>query len=523
MRQALAFVTSCSALAGCSWIYNPNNLPGPSDAATDAEIILDSNARLIDALSVVPMTIYEGQGDFGSAPALVVIFGHQFVDDHTMVQIMASTSATAPMLEVGTPVIAKNGNWIAVPVTAHVDRNLHKTDRIVLDVKVTETVPDDPAMGTSMSTLPGQLALQGLEELMPGATATIDTATLDAMYSKVELSVATTFKGTGRAIVHSVSSITTKGLIANGLAGGAAGATSLSVGGCGGGGPGSTGGCDGTIGGKGGMNGALLGGAGGGGGGGFADNGASGTGNGAGAAGSRTGDELIVTYDGTGARTENRSAGGGGGGTPTLASAGGAGGGGGGSIELSAGGDIAIGGDISANGGNGATVGGSTGGGGGAGGLVMLRADGTLTASGSISVNGGAGGAASSTSVGGGGTGSHGRVRWDAAAGTAPAIALPATASGTLHRGPAFTLATRLFRAPVVKISMVGTPNDRFNVYTENGGKTSAGPQISIGSDGTVVFDQTLQQGLSHLCVTLEGGQQGASEADKCVDVAFLP
>ena len=36
-------------------------------------------------------------------------------------------------------------------------------------------------------------------------------------------------------------------------------------------------------------------------------------------------------------------------------------------------------------------------------------------------------------------------------------------------------------------------------------------------------FTQPLDQGLTQLCLTLDGGTQGKSEADKCVFVAYMP
>jgi hypothetical protein len=426
----------------------------------------------------------------------------------------------------GVPVIARSGNWIALTATAHVDMGLHKTDTIRLDIKVTETIPPELGGGTSTFTLHDKLALQGLSELIPAAgSGAIDTATIEPMYSKVDLSNLTpaTFTGAGRAIIRSMSSITTKAITATGGDGGTSTATMTLVGGCPGGGPASTGGCNGTAGGKGGTDGGVLGGAGGGGGGGFATAGGGGTGNGAGGTSSPTGDALIATYDGFDAHSANRPGGGGGGGKPTTGNNGGAGGASGGTIELTAGGDISVG-AITANGGAGQA--GSTvvlvaspGGGGGGGGLVMLRAEGSLT-SGPIAVNGGRGGIGG---TGNGGAGSPGRVRWDAPSGEPPVVA-----DGTVHRGPVFTLATRVFRAPEDKITLIGTASDRFDVYAINGGTTYLGTgtgesQVMIPPGGMLSFNQVLQQGLSHLCVTLPGGQPGTSEGEKCVDVAFLP
>ncbi len=462
---------------------------------------------------MAPSTILEGQGDFGSPPAIVVIHGHHIIDSNTTVEITPVSGVA--QIALGTPVIASNGNWIAVPVTAHVDAALGKGATVALDVKVTQTLPD--ASGTVTSTVHDKLALVGLKELgnttTPEVTGTsIDTTKLETRYSKVTLSGAMKFVGARRAIVRSVSSITTGALTANGSDGGT-GSVPGEAGGCAGGGPSSSGGC-GAIGGEAGRAGDVILTAGGGGGGGFATDGDVGTGNGHGAGGSQTGDDQIVTYDGAAGRTQNRAGGGGGGGTAAGLASGGGGGASGGSIELTAGGNVSVG-AISANGGSGHSVGLVTGGGGGAGGLVMVRAAGSL-ATGTISVKGGSHGTGG---LGDGGNGANGRVRWDAAGGSAPAV----SDAGSVHRGPAFTVATPVFRMPAAEITLVGTPNDNMNVYAINGEMTRGGPRISIGTGGTVKFVMALQQGLTHLCVTLDGGQQGADEADKCVDVAFLP
>jgi hypothetical protein len=520
VRRYLAFVITWSTLAGCSLIYNPNNLPSPPGEAgvNDAEIILDADPRMLLIDDVSPSTIYEGQGDFGSQPAVVVLHGHQIIDSSTIVEITPTTGTT--QLVLGPAVIAKNGNWIALQVTAHVDPLLPKDTRIDLDVKVTETIPPSLGGGTSTSTLSGKLTLTGLKELTKATTpevvgTDIHTAMLEPLYSMVDLSMIPTakFVDADRAIVRSVSSITTAALTADGGKGGAA-ATAGVAGGCDGGAPASTGGCDSTSGGKAGMSqGAVAAGAGGGGG--FALDGVTATGASAGAGGSRTGDELIVTYEGYAGHTRNRAAGGGGGGIPTLGVGGGGGGAGGGSIELTAGGNLTVG-AISARGGDGGAPNGGGGGGGGAGGLVMLRADGSF-ASGTISVVGGAG-------TGSGGGGSGGRVRWDVPTGTPPVLAAGAGPGSTLHRGPAFTQPTRIFRTPYAMLAVIGKANDQFNVYTVHAGVTNTDPQvIAISPDGTRSFQVTLQQGFTHVCLTLAGGQQGTGEADKCIDVAFLP
>src|SRR5258705_560618 len=90
MRPFLAAALASSGLAGCSLIYNPNNLPGvpseagisidaPPDAPPDAEIVLDADPTMLVLNTIAPSSIDEGQGDGGSRPALIVIGGHPII------------------------------------------------------------------------------------------------------------------------------------------------------------------------------------------------------------------------------------------------------------------------------------------------------------------------------------------------------------------------------------------------------------------------------------------------------------
>ncbi|HEY0990272.1 MAG TPA: hypothetical protein VGD80_24640, partial [Kofleriaceae bacterium] len=220
MWQHPGLAIAATALAGCSLIYNPSNLPGapneagidaPPDAPPDAEIILDADPSKLELLEIAPSAIDEGQGDGGSRPALLVIGGHQIIDSSTTVEITAA-SGTA-QLTLGTPVIAKNGNWIAITVTAHVDPTLGAGATRALTVTVTQTLPPEAGGGTKTASLSGKLTLIGYGELdalgkLPMTGAKINSPML-AKYSKVDLSGLTVpnFGGNGRAIVQSVSQI----------------------------------------------------------------------------------------------------------------------------------------------------------------------------------------------------------------------------------------------------------------------------------------------------------------------------
>jgi hypothetical protein len=517
------------ALAGCSLLYNPNNLPDLAgeagvDAAPDVEVIADANPVLLELDSVAPAMIYEGQGDGGGLPALIVLQGHQIIDNNTTVEITSASGAAK--LDQGAPVIAKNGNWIALPVRAHVDAALHKGTSVALTVTVTQTLPAEFGSGTKQATLTDKLVLVGLDELaaanVPMVGGKVNSPALDERYSKVAVSSAVTFGGAGRAVVRSMSDITMTDIDSTGANGGG-NTVAGEAGGCGGGAPGSPSPCSG-IGGAAGMSSGL--GGGGGGGGGFAVQGTAGSGQASGMGGSPTGDERIATYDGFSGLSPNRPGGGGGGG-PTvsiLARRGGVafsllpGGGGaasGGSIELTADGNIKVG-VITANGGTGQTSALAGGGGGGAGGLVMLRTGGTLTTTGAISVEGGPGGNSN------GGAGAGGRVRWDAQAGS-PAVAGTDKSTRTVHRGPSVMLPTQIFRTTTPSITVLGTARDQFDVTIANEGTVYTDGVFTIGDAGTGPVTLRLQQGLNHVCLTIKGAKLGASEADTCVDVAFLP
>lgn len=509
------------ACAGCSLIFSPTNLPAAGDAQVDAEII---DPRMLELDGVAPAMIFEGQGDGGGEPALVVIHGSNIIDRNTVVEI-TSVSKTV-LLALGTPVIASNGHWIAVPVTARVDPGLGQGELVALDVKVTQELPPELGGDTPSVVLQGRLALAGLKELTSEtapevAGGDLQTDMLEDTYSVVDLSGidSVRFLGTERAMIRSMSSITAKQLTANGADGGA-GPAPGAVGGCGGGGPATGGGCD-TNSGKPGTDGGLLGGAGGGGGGGHADMGQAGKGNGAGGGGSVTGDPLIMAYDAGSGPSPSRAGGGGGGGrSSTSLSDGGGGGAGGGTIELTARGDVTVD-AISANGGAGRSVTGVTGGGGGAGGIVMLRAGGALAANGAISVAGGPGGDGAQLAgpdESDGGAGARGRVRWDARTGAAPTVS-----AGAVHRGPAFTLPSRVFRTARAAISLNGTAGDGFTVHAFRDGTSEVGARLFVGVGGALTFTYELLPGYTELCITLDGGQTGTSGAEKCIDLAFVP
>ncbi|HEX3765328.1 MAG TPA: hypothetical protein VHW23_41815 [Kofleriaceae bacterium] len=495
MRWSPALIAP--AIAGCSLIYNPNNLPDPR--SIDARVV-DTNPCALVVDSVAPTVIDEGQGDHGSAPALLVVHGNNIVNKSLQVELRPPAGTTVMLQPVTDALASPDTTYLAFTVTAIVDGNL--TASVPLDIVVTQ---DAAAMGSSnctpQATLTGQLTLRGHKEV--AALSDLDPNP-QTLYSQVTLPSFTPSGSTGLEI-HAVSSITVGTITASGSNTGAAGAGGFDGGSGGGNGPGG-GGAGGSV------SGLGLGGGGGGGGAGYAADGKrGGAGSGglnagtAGTSGLQAGDDELLG-------TTNRASSGGGGGAGGLTAigAGGVGGGGGGTVRLFAGGDLHVD-AVMAQGGNGGTPkSGGGGGGGGAGGTVLLRtASGTLTAP-TVHVAGG-------TGNGNGGAGSPGRVRWDA-----PGDTPPGSPDVTPVRGPSFVVSKRIFTTASPPIDMRGQGSRAFTlrVIDTDGVAHDAGQ--SFENTGTLTFAPKLSPGRNQLCMVLDGGPQ-TTVADQCIDVAYLP
>lgn len=495
MGQLLATGVLASALAGCSLIYNPNNLPSPSDAPADAEVVADADPTMLALTDVAPATIDEGQGDGGGRAAVVVIRGENIAPD---AQVSITSQAGNTHFTVGTVELAADHKFIAVQIVATVDDTIGAGQTNVLDIHVAQ------AGGTITRELLGKLTITGLDTLDDSKAADIPL-NLKPRYARIALTGALDLTGDQDhpVLLRSASSITVGDLTANGKN------ASSSTGGAGGPGgcPGGNGGTDGSCAAPAaGHHGGAIGN---GGGGGYGSDGKSGSGSNAGTPGTSAGNATVSTYGGFMGVSANRSGGGGGGGG-SLADlgSGGGGGGGGGLIELTAEGDVTAG-ALSAIGGNGvhpALVGG---GGGGSGGTIVVRAGGALV-TGAIAVAGG-----QSAEKDGNGNGGAGRIRWDA-----PASAPPAGA----HRGAAFVAAPLSVTTPNPTITMIGTANDGFTVYVvDHDGAIHDEQSFAFGANNMVAVTPTLFRGYNRLCVVLDGGERGQPEAEKCVDIAMLP
>lgn len=487
-------------VAGCSLIYNPNNLPAPTphDAA-----IVDSDPTMPVLTEIAPAFIDEGQGAGGSAPALLVLRGKNLVNANLRVTLTPTNGAKVLLDPVVEARASSDFNYVVFKVTAQVDKDLAADIHVPLDVTITQDAPGGVAV--SSQPLSGMLTLHGHAELK-ATTATTLTAPLDPTYSVVQLA-GVTFNGTVPAQLHAISSITTGAISASAVAatpgpGGFAGGKTQ-----GGGGGGGAAGTAPPVAGNGG----------GGGGAGFASVGSDGATPGSGgamggAAGHLAGNDLLVPLE------SNLPSAGGGGGAGSLAggAAGGVGGAGAGVVVLVAGGDITTG-DIAANGGTGgkgaAGLGSGGGGGGGAGGAVLVSSAGGAVVTGKINVIAGPGGSP------GGGASSGGRVRWDAGSGSAPS-----SPDRPAHRGPAFMVTTRVFTTLPQRLALIGTRGDGFNVsVTDQDHAVHDGGHFIFDADNTAMITPPLNPGYNRVCITLDGGTQGHLEAEKCLDVAYLP
>lgn len=500
------------ALAGCSLIYNPNNLPNPPvEAGIDtpqlpgdasAGAVRDANDAMLTINDITPASIDEGQGDAGSLPGVFVIRGHNIVNAKLKVELIPPEGVTVLVEPVTDALASHNGDYLAFTAIAHVDTAL-ATD-VALGVKVSQEISPQYGGGTATQLLPVPLTLHGLPELTstsPGVNKTTKVVTTplpQAKYSKVDLSdvapvkLVTTTSAVGA--ITAVSSIAMGAIIAD------ATTTTPGPGGFATAGPGV---------GASGQTAIVIGIGGGGGGAGLAARGSDGATAGAvggGSGGPPTGDDKILSL-----QDNLASAGGtGGGGLGALGGIpGGKAGAGGGMVVLVAGGDITTG-TISALGGNGSTSG-STGGGGAGGTVVVRTANGALTI-GTIRVKGGNG---SSMTVG---NGSVGRVRWDAPAGTNPASPDKAP-----HRGPAFVAPARIVAAAQA-YALSGTTGDELDVrVTDQDNTPHTGEHISFNSKGVATTTPTLFAGYNLVCVKLMGGTLTEPVANACVDVVFLP
>jgi hypothetical protein len=483
MGQHLAKLLGATALSGCSLLYSPNNLDDKG-ASPDAAIA-DANPALLRLDEMKSPPLLEGAGQDGSAPQILVVWGAQMTPTATITVEPATPNANVA-ITVSNVSIAEDHNSFAALVTASYMDTVGEADGPI-PLTVTMSQPGAP---TPVS-IPWEL--HPLDELTTmGAQAAPPAGKI---YSHVKVTGDVSFMpGPTRAIVKAVGAIDISGNVTANATGMMAGA-----GGCDGGASQQAANCYG--------GGQPFGG-----GGGFADKGTDGS---ADSGGMASGDSYIKTYESSNAGETNRSSGGAGGGN--LTGGGGVGGGGGGTIELTAGGDIIVGGQIEATGAMGGSSGLGTGAGGGSGGVVVLRSGNMLKLPTDILVTGGAGGPGLG-SANAGGAGSLGRSRYDA-------VTTPGNAPAAAKRGPMLVRPPNaIFEMRKPQLSIVGNTGDTVRVII-------TGPD-GVGETKDIVLQQSSQPffpnaelpiGLDTICVYVPNGRPSDDVAKNCIEVAFVP
>ena len=205
----------------------------------------------------------------------------------------------------------------------------------------------------------------------------------------------------------------------------------------------------------------------------------------------------------------NSSSGGAGGNGVLLGTAGGNGGGGGGSVELTAGGDLTIGG-IEAKGASGAS--GTNNGGGGSGGVALVRAGGSVNITGKLDVSGGSG-----TGI----AGALGRARIDA-------TTINAGTTAMFYQGPTFATTTPLIvRSKTASVTVLNEPQRNIQYYINNAdGSQSHGPlSILTPQNGMATFPlaEELFKGLNQVCAIVDSANANVAAAGQCIDIVWLP
>ena len=486
-----------SSLGGCSLLYNPSNIDKQMDAPPPPDARLaDVNPALLELTAVKSPPLLEGQGTSNSVPAILVITGHQMLPEAT-VTLEPTTANPNVTLTLGATVVATDGDWIAVPVTAGIMMSVNDGTTVALTATVTQ--PGAPAKTIGWS-------LQGLDQIKSAVDVTI-MASHPRPYSQVDLTGSLIFKGStpeSRGLVRTMGLLKITGSV-TAVTDLAPAVSAAVAGGCPGGAGGTVGGCSAPT------AGGPASGTAGGGGGGFDGNGGASTATNHGIGGSGTGEASVKKF--------STNLGGGGGGGGGGVTGGGEGGATGGAVELSAGGDMTIG-AVTMNG----TPGGVPlvtmlgGGGGGAGGLIIVRAKGTTFATGAVSAAGGGGGGAN---AGLGGNGANGRIRFDTQTSTVPAGSTPVP-----HRGLMITpIAQALTRLKKPTITITGSVNDTYDLYIVNpddaNAKTSTNNTLTQAS--SMVSTPELSIGHNTICVLPTGATLNEIEAKNCIELAYLP
>ncbi len=490
-----------AASGGCNCLIDADKYRGgPSgdggsgiDGADNIDGTAPPDGRIeSDAGPIEPTSAREGEGSGTGAPPAVIVLRGDFEPDSTARVVRTGDDTD---LVASPAVVATDGSMLAIPIRIPVYEDLDDTETATLEVYVDDsTGPED---------LIANFAVDGLLEA--DLSGTVDTSTLQPVYSRITSSTSVAFAGASPAILRSTSDITIDAdLVAAGEQGGAAG-----PGGCPGGAATTSGGC-GTHGGTGGV---MQNTGGGGGGGGHADTGSTGIGGADG--GEPSGNDMLTPIS-----EEGGHGGGGGGDGLAELTAGGPGGGGGGIVELSASGTVTLDGLIDVRGGAGtdgerlATCGvGAGGSGGGGSGGAILATGAAIDGAGSLDATMGPG----ATRCNAGGNGSAGRIRIDVASQDLPALA----ADPTPVRGPHWADDIEpIQRDADFTATLYGEPNRTFAANLDG----SEPVDVETSGSGIGSYHITLEPGHNRICaIVSRTANLSLQEAVRCMVVTYVP
>jgi hypothetical protein len=498
MVRAQVLATAGLLAAGCSWVYDADDLRGRGDAGEpDAAIAPDE----LHIFQFAPREVLEGEGSAADdadvelvRPIPIVIVG-QNLDKATSFELEVQGLVEPERVE---PIISSDGTLGAFPFRVPILDGRDQDELASLKLSYTDGDVSKEKI----------VVIRGLGALVQEG-GELDTTLLAPRYSHVALSGTVTTRGSALLKLWAAAGISISGTLSASASGQGAG-----PGGCAGGARVA----DADCGGGSGKAGETSGSPGGGGGGAFGDNDATAGTGGAGEPGGKVGNAFLVPLPPEGPGP----AGGGGGGMTDLGVGGQVGGGSGGVIELNTPAVLRLGEGvlITAGGGDGgvsnlcATAGG--GGGGGSGGAILLRAAAALVAGSGARIEA-PGGEGKGQSGCLGGNGGVGRIRIDAP------VPVELDSAPAAHIAPMLMLdLDPVVRTARLEVALRGAPSTSYNLFLNDGEEEAA--VISADSAGVGSAEITLQSGLNTVCVQVAPGASLVhSESLNCQNVAYIP
>jgi hypothetical protein len=80
-----------------------------------------------------------------------------------------------------------------------------------------------------------------------------------------------------------------------------------------------------------------------------------------------------------------------------------------------------------------------------------------------------------------------------------------------------------VFSTSAVTLTAIGQPNAMFEYYSVHKGMDIDGSSMTFDSGGSAPVNVVLTGGLTKVCVHLQGTERRSTEAETCIDVAFIP